>query len=165
MNGIWLQRNTADQKQKGRERANSLTDMAKLDSLTAESLGEKLRSAGIPLTLQRLAIAQVLLVKPVHMTADQILAKVQGVMAEISRATVYNTVKLFKEKGLLRELTVDSGQMVYDSNTMPHYHIYNVETGEMTDIPAGDLKVVGETALPAGVKLEEVDVIIRVHNK
>ncbi len=147
------------------ETDTSLADMATLDIPTTMDISEKLRKAGVPLTMQRLAIAQVLLAKPAHMTPDQILTEVQKNMAEISRATVYNTLNLFKEKGLVRELIVGPGQAVYDSNTSPHFHIYNVVTGEMSDIPAGDLKVVGKTALLAGVKLEEVDVIIRVNNK
>lgn len=139
-------------------------DTEKLETLTAGSVGERLRSAGIPLTLQRLAIAQILLTEPIHLSADQVLSKAKKIMTEVSRATVYNILKLFKEKGLIREINVGSGHIIYDSNMTHHYHILNVDTGEMMDIPTGDLEVVGSTDLPKGVELDEVDVILRVHS-
>ena len=129
------------------------------------NVGDRLRQAGIPLTLQRLAIAQVLLPNPIHLTADQILARVKDVVPETSRATVYNTLKLFREKGLVRELIVDAERTVFDSNTSPHFHLFDSDTGQVTDIPAEAMQVIGTPHLPEGVELEEVDVIIRVHSR
>ncbi len=140
-------------------------DVSELEILSNASVVEKLRDNGIPLTLQRLAIAQILLARPVHLTADQVLSQARGLMPEISRATVYNTLKLLQKRGLIRELNVDPGRVVYDSNASHHHHIYNVDTGEMTDIPAGELDVSGTPYLPNGVVLEDVDVIVRVRNK
>jgi Fur family iron response transcriptional regulator len=127
--------------------------------------GDRLRDVGIPLTLQRLAIAQVLLPQPIHLTADQVLARVKDVVPETSRATVYNTLKLFREKGLVRELIVDAERTVFDSNTSPHFHLYDGDTGQVTDIPADTMRVIGTPALPEGMELEEVDIIIRVRGK
>ncbi len=133
--------------------------------LDGTGVDARLRSAGVPLTLQRLAVGQVMLCAPVHLTADQVLARVKGLIPEISRATVYNTLKLFSEKGLVRELIINSERTVFDSNTSPHPHIYNAETGELTDIGAGDLKVVGSAKLPDGVEVESVDIVVRVRKK
>jgi Fur family transcriptional regulator, iron response regulator len=133
--------------------------------LDGTGVDARLRSAGIPLTLQRLAVGQVMLCAPVHLTADQVLARVKGLMPEISRATVYNTLKLFSEKGLVRELIIDADRTVFDSNTVPHPHIYNTDTGELTDIAAGDLKVVGSATLPDGLEVEAVDIVVRVRKK
>ncbi|MDD5298350.1 MAG: Fur family transcriptional regulator [Rhodocyclaceae bacterium] len=127
--------------------------------------GDRLRNVGIPVTLQRLAIAQVLLPQPTHLTADQVLARVKNVVPETSRATVYNTLKLFREKGLVRELIVDAERTVFDSNTAPHFHLYDTDTGQVTDIPAEMMQVIGTPHLPDGVELEEVDVIIRVRSQ
>ncbi len=142
-----------------------LKDIGKMKSLTRDGVAELLRANGISLTLQRLAIAQILLVRPVHLTAEQVLRRAQKIMPEISRATGYNTLNLLKEKGLIRELVIEPGRIVYDSNTTHHYHIYDADTGKMTDVPAGDIKVTGTTELPAGVVLEEVDIIIRVNSR
>src|SRR5262245_8760737 len=72
--------------------------------LGESGVGDRLRAAGINLTLQRLAVAQVMLAAPVHLTADDVLLRVRGIMPEISRATVYNTLKLFRKQGLVREI-------------------------------------------------------------
>lgn len=128
-------------------------------------VADGLRRAGVPVTLQRLEIARVLLSRPVHMSADQILAKVRETTPETSRATVYNTLKLFREKKLVRELIVDPERVFYDSNTAPHFHMYDVSTGTLSDVCGDQLKVVGTPVLPEGVQLEEVDVIVRVRSK
>lgn len=143
----------------------SATELLPLETASANDIGERLRAVGIPLTLQRLAVARIMLPAPVHLTADQVMARVRAFMPEISRATVYNTLKLFCERNLVRELIVDPERIVFDSNTSRHYHLYNSITGEVTDIPAGEMRVVGSAALPPGIELEEVDVIIRVRNK
>ncbi len=128
-------------------------------------VADGLRKAGVPVTLQRLEIARVLLSRPVHMSADQILAKVRESTPETSRATVYNTLKLFREKKLVRELIVDPERVFYDSNTSPHHHMYNVSTGELSDVWNDELQVVGSPNLPEGVELEEIDVVVRVRSK
>ncbi|HRD32900.1 MAG TPA: Fur family transcriptional regulator [Rhodocyclaceae bacterium] len=126
---------------------------------------DRLRSAGIPPTLQRIAIAEVLFARPVHLSAEQVLARVRIQMPEVSRATVYNTLKLFREKKMVRELVIDPERVFYDSNTAPHYHIFDVSTGELSDVAADELRVVGTPELPEGLELEEVDVIIRVRSR
>ncbi len=138
------------------------------DALVLEpqgKVGEALRAAGIPVTLQRLAIGHVLLEEPVHLTADQVLARVRGLMPEISRATVYNTLKLFSEKGLLRELVIEPDRIVFDSNVAPHHHLYDVDTGAISDVPASDLEVIASTRLPSGFELDTVDIILRVRRR
>ena len=104
-------------------------------------------------------------IRPVHMTAEQVYAQVHEALSGVSRATVYNTLGLFCEKRLLRELLVDPQRIVYDSNTTPHFHLYNADTGAVTDISAEQMQVLGTPSLPAVVALEEVDVIIRVRNQ
>ena len=142
-----------------------LTELLSVVRTDSAEIAARLRSAGVSLTLQRLAVGQVVLCGPVHLTADQVLARVKRLIPEISRATIYNTLKLFSEKGLVRELVIDADRTVFDSNTEPHPHIYNADTGELTDIAAGDLKVVGAAKLPDGVELEAVDIVVRVRSK
>lgn len=120
-----------------------------------------LREHGITPTHQRMEIAQVLFARSEHLSADQILALVNARHAETSKATVYNTLRLFSEKKLVRELIVDPARIVYDPNTKPHHHLYDVVTGQLTDIPAGDIRVLGLPPLPPGVETEGVDIIVR----
>ncbi len=120
-----------------------------------------LREHGITPTHQRMEIAQVLFERHAHLSADQILAMVNARHAETSKATVYNTLRLFLEKKLVRELIVDPARIVYDPNTTPHHHLYDVVTGQLTDIPAGDIQVLGLPRLPPDVEPEGVDIIVR----
>ena len=78
---------------------------------------------------------------------------------------MYNSLNLFVEKGLIREVIVDPDRVFYDPNTSPHYHIYNVETGALTDVDATDVRIEGLPALPEGMVTEGLDIIIRVRNQ
>ena len=121
-----------------------------------------LRKQGIAPTHQRLEIANVLFSRCEHLAADQILTLVNERHAETSKATVYNTLNLFRDCGLIREVIVDPKRVFYDPNTQPHHHLYNVDTGEITDVPADDLAVSGLPELPAGMVTEGVDIVVRI---
>lgn len=130
-----------------------------LDRLSLTAL---LRRHGIAPTHQRLEIAQVLFGRCQHLSADQILAMVNERHAETSKATVYNTLNLFRDRGMIREVIVDPKRVFYDPNTVPHHHLYNVDTGEITDIATDALSVSGMPELPPGMVTEGVDIIVRV---
>jgi len=136
-----------------------------MDMITSAQLQQRLRHAGIQPTLQRIAVAAVLLPQPVHRTAEQVLVAARGVQPDISRATVYAVLQLFVRQGLLKELPIDGAATVYDSNLLPHHHLYHVDTGEVTDLPAGQLQVMGLPALGDGLEMAEVDVIVRVRSR
>jgi Fur family iron response transcriptional regulator len=129
---------------------------------TRDNLAEVLRQHGINPTHQRIEIARALYSRREHMSADRVLAIVNQRHPETSRATVYNTLNLFVEKKLIREVIVDPNRVFYDPNTDPHYHIYDVETGELTDIDAAAVEIRGLPPLPSGVVTERMDIIIRV---
>ncbi len=126
------------------------------------SLTAQLRRHGIAPTHQRLEIAQVLFGRCQHLSADQVLAMVNERHAETSKATVYNTLNLFRDRGLIREVIVDPKRVFYDPNTEPHHHLYNVDTGEITDIATDALTVSGMPELPPGMVTEGVDIIVRM---
>jgi len=103
----------------------------------------------------------VLFTRQEHLSAERILTLVNARDAETSKATVYNTLKLFLEKKMIRELVVDPTRIVYDPNTEPHHHLYDVATGRLTDISAADIRVVGLPELPPGTVAEGIDIIVR----
>src|SRR5512134_3448608 len=109
--------------------------------ITRESVASLLRGHGVTPTHQRIEIAYVLFEQCEHLSADQILARVNVRHAEASKATVYNTLRLFLEKGIVRELVVDPSRVFYDPNTAPHHHFYDVVSGRLTDIPADAVRV------------------------
>jgi len=135
-----------------------------LPSPTHESVGAALRAQGIHPTRQRIEIATVLFGRHEHLSADQVLARVNESHPETSRATVYNTLRLFVDKGLVREVIVDPSRVFYDSNVEPHYHLYDIDTGSLTDIPATSVTISGLPELPGHLVTEGMDVIVRVRS-
>ncbi|HWJ04764.1 MAG TPA: Fur family transcriptional regulator [Steroidobacteraceae bacterium] len=125
-------------------------------------VSQLLESHGIRPTQQRVKVAQVLLATPTHMTADQLLAALKQSPSRVSKATVYNTLKLFVDHGLARQIHLDPERCVYDSTMSPHHHFQNVETGEMIDIRPDDLSFDKLPPLPSGTEIDSVDVVIRV---
>jgi Fur family iron response transcriptional regulator len=95
---------------------------------------ELLEQRGIQATAQRLRIAELLFARDQHLTAEQILEALAEDGSQVSKATVYNTLNLFAEKGLLKPLLVDPERGLFDSNTRPHYHIHVEDTGELIDV-------------------------------
>ncbi|TGM96695.1 peroxide-responsive transcriptional repressor PerRA [Leptospira dzoumogneensis] len=93
-----------------------------------------LEEAGINVTVQRLQMANLLLSEPQHLTADQVFHLVNEHMPNASRATVFNNLKLFSEKGIVHLLELKSGITLYDSNLGNHHHAIDEETGEIFDI-------------------------------
>ncbi len=99
-----------------------------------------------------------------HLSADQLLAAVNNGSSRTSKATVYNTLNLFARKRLVREVLVDPDRVFYDPNTRPHHHFYNVDTGEITDIPAEHIAFTELPALPQGMVRDGVDVVVRIRS-
>lgn len=124
-----------------------------------------LESCGITATPQRVEIARILLAQPQHLSAEQVLSALKGGDMAVSKATVYNTLGLFAEKGLVREVIVDPSKVFYDSNCSDHHHFYDVDSCTLTDIDARDIAVGGLPDVPEGKIVDRVDVIVRVRNR
>ena len=132
---------------------------------TQPSVEQQLRAFGIKPTPQRIEIGRLLLVRPRHMSAEQILNDLRATGSAVSKATVYNTLNLFAEKGIVREVAIDPTHLVYDSTTGPHHHFFNVDTGQLLDIDADALEIKGLPTPPAGTEAESVELIVRVRNR
>lgn len=133
--------------------------------MSRQEILSKLTACGVQPTPQRLEVAEILLEKPQHLAADQIIDRLRRDGRRVSKATVYNTLKLFSERGLVKELHVDAGRKFYDSTTYPHHHFFNVETGELQDIPADQVGISGLPPLPDGTERESVEVLIKVRSR
>ncbi len=127
-----------------------------------DNMAELLRTHDINPTHQRIEIAYALFSRHEHLSADQVMTIVNDRHAETSKATVYNTLNLFLEKGLIREVIVDPSKVFYDPNTGPHHHLYEVDSGRLTDIAADDVRIEGLPALPKGMETVGIDLIVRV---
>ena len=105
-----------------------------------------------------------LLREPQHLSAEQIIDRLRDTGSRVSKATVYNTLNLFAERGVIKECMVDPVRKFYDSSTHPHHHFYNVDTGELSDIPDDLVRFSELPALPEGTQRESVELLIRVRN-
>ncbi len=133
-----------------------------LDQDGQDTVKSLLEARGVAATPQRVAVARVILSRPQHLSAEQVITRLRQCGSRVSKATVYNTLNLFCERGLLRTVNVDPTRQYYDPTIEPHFHFYNVDTGELTDIPPEAVRVDLGTALPAGTEQAGVDVIVRV---
>lgn len=124
-----------------------------------------LEQHGVRPTSQRLQVAEMLLTSPKHMTAEQILAKLRQSPGRVSKATVYNTLKLFVDHGLARQIHADPERCVYDSTMTPHHHFQDLDTGEMIDIRPEDLAFAKLPPLPPGTEIADVEVVVRLRRR
>lgn len=121
---------------------------------------EVLAQVGIQPSAQRVAVADYVLATEEHPSAEQVWARVKQRFPMLSRATVYNTLNLFVEKGLLRELVLSEGKVVFDPKLRPHHHFIDDETQNIVDIPWDVLQVQNVEALQ-GFDVREYQVVLR----
>ena len=130
--------------------------------LPREQALEMLERHGIAPTEQRVEIARLLFARHQHLSAEQILARLSRDSARVSKATVYNTLNLFAETGLVREVVIDSTKRFYDSNPDPHHHLFHTDSGRLEDVAPARVQIGDLPGLPASMEVLGVDVVIRV---
>lgn len=127
--------------------------------MTSPTVRERLEAAGIRPSAQRLVIADFVLHTDAHPSADDVLDAVRSQLPMVSRATVYNTLNLFAEHGLLTKLALTEGRVVFDPKTERHHHLIDDE-GRIHDVPWGALRVRGVGQLE-GFEVDEHQVVLR----
>ncbi|MCH8505809.1 MAG: transcriptional repressor [Ectothiorhodospiraceae bacterium] len=132
------------------------------------ALRDTLREAGLRPTKQRLALARLLLGGGHrHVTADDLLAEARAQGVSVAQTTVYNVLHQFHRAGLLKEGLVESGRTWYDTKTGSHMHLYDEETGAVSDLDQDPraLQILDKLELPDDVDVMSVDVVVRVRAK
>lgn len=120
----------------------------------------RLREKGIQPSAQRVAVAEYVLTTQDHPSADQVWERVRSRLPVLSRATVYNTLNLFVDKGLLRQLVLAEGNLVFDPNVDAHHHFIDEATGAIHDVPWDALEVRHVERL-RGYDVAEYQVVLR----
>jgi len=124
---------------------------------------DKLRTAGLRPTRQRLSLTQILFGQGNrHVTAEELHAEAQTAKADVSLATVYNTLNQFTEAGLLREVAIEGDRSYFDTNTSNHFHYYLESEGRLLDIEGDAIQVIGLPQAPDGTEIDRIDVIVRL---
>lgn len=122
---------------------------------------QELKTAGIRPTRQRIALLGLLRRGGNrHVSAEQLYREACHDGLHLSLATVYNALNLFVHAGLLRR--VDVGERTwFCTNRCDHHHLYDEGAGELSDIPAEELTLIGTLPLPDGAQLVRADIIVR----
>lgn len=123
-----------------------------------------LRQCGIQPTPQRIAVVECVLKSKTHPSADDILSSARKKCPTVSRATVYNTLNLLVEKGLIQMQTIREGAVIFDPNIEKHHHFIDNDTGDIYDIPWDQLEVKGKEKLK-DFEIVEFQVILRGRRK
>ena len=127
-----------------------------------EEMRSKLEQAGLRVTRQRMMIANLLFGKgDRHVTAEMLFAEASAMPVPPSLATIYNTLRDFADKGLVREIALYGGKVWFDTKTGPHFHFYLEDREELFDMP-DELIPVFNIPAPAGTRIAGIDVVIKL---
>ena len=119
-----------------------------------------LTDRGINPSAQRVAVAQYVLHTDEHPSADEVWTRVRKRFPHVSRATVYNTLNLFVEKGLLRQFVLTEGRVIFDPKTDDHHHFIDEDSGKIHDVPWDAVKVSNPPKLD-GFEIREYQLVMR----
>jgi len=124
-----------------------------------------LRMSGMRPTRQRLDLANCLVSRDRHVTAEQLHEEVGAAGQVMSLATVYNTLRQFQSSGLVHELALEGMRSVFDTDTSRHHHFYLTDESQIIDIPAHTLAVSDLPGIPEGYEIARVEVVVRLRRK
>ena len=126
---------------------------------------DKLRSSGLRPTKQRLKICEVLFnrEKTFHFTINDLAKSISEQLNEkISLATVYNTIHAFKDKGYLKEISINSDKSYFDTNITNHHHFFDEDTNELIDCNKDNIEKIYVKKNITGKKIQSIEVLIKV---
>ena len=113
-------------------------------------------------TKQRMVLAKLLFEKgDRHISAEELFEEVKKENRKISLATIYNTLKQFRNIGLLKELVIDQNKSIYCTNHDSHYHLLIEDENKIIDIPQKNIDL-NIPQIPACLSLHNIDIIVRV---
>ena len=125
----------------------------------------KLRNSGLRPTKQRIIICEVLFNKETtfHFTINDLVKIIENETKEkISLATIYNTVHAFEKKGYLKEITINSNQSYFDTNTSDHHHFFDISENKLIDLHEKDVSSIQIQKTIPGKKIKSVEVLVKL---
>ena len=127
---------------------------------------DKLRNSGLRPTKQRLKICEILFDndKTFHFTVKDLSSIITQKLGEkISLATVYNTVHAFEKKGYLKEISINSNQTYFDTNTSSHHHFFDEKEKKLIDLENKDLDPINIKKTIPGKKIKSIEVLVKLN--
>jgi len=127
---------------------------------------DRLRDQGIRPTRQRLQLARLLFGDvDRHVCAEQLHREAIQAGVNVSLATVYNTLHQFTSAGMLREISIEPGRVIFDTKIEDHHHFYYQDSRDLVDIPPSALRLADVPEPPDGTEITGIDVVIRVRDR
>ena len=123
------------------------------------------RDLNVTPTKQRLDLAKLIFAKKQHFTASDLISLANKNGLNISMATVYNTLSLLEDKGMLKTINIDNELKFYDTNLENHHHLYNTTMSTLTDIAHDKVTFAELPELPKTLEIESTELLIKVKNK
>jgi Fe2+ or Zn2+ uptake regulation protein len=127
----------------------------------SQELASTLHARGQRVTPQRLVIHEALLAADRHVTADEVHAAVAERLPNVSAPTVYATLELFEELGIVRRLNLGGGAALYDPRADEHHHLVCTSCGAVEDLDAGvDMGAAMRAARRHGFRARRAEVVV-----
>jgi Fur family iron response transcriptional regulator len=123
------------------------------------------RDLNVTPTKQRVDLAQLIFAKKQHFTASDLISLADKNGLNISMATIYNTLSLLEDKGMLKTINIDNELKFYDTNLENHHHLYNTTMSTLTDIAHDRVTFQELPELPNTLEIESTELLIKVRNK
>jgi Fe2+ or Zn2+ uptake regulation protein len=129
--------------------------------MSSSDLINTLHSRGQRVTPQRLVIHDALLELDRHVTADEVHTAVSQRLPNVSAPTVYATLDLFEELGIVRRINLAGGAARYDPRPDDHHHLVCGNCGRVEDLDAGvDMAGVLRAASRRGFHADHAEVVV-----
>lgn len=124
---------------------------------------DMLRRVNLRPTCQRMGLVKLLFSgESRHICAEELYKEAKKNGLNLSLATVYNALNQFKESGLLREIMTGGDKAFFDTNLMPHFHVFFERDGRVEDVPDGQITVLLSDELRNNAAVKSIDVVVRV---
>ena len=126
---------------------------------------DKLRSSGLRPTKQRLSICKMLFERrnTFHFTISDLM-KILGSKGDekISLATVYNTVHAFKNKGYLKQISINSDKSYFDTNVSNHHHFFDENKKQLIDLEDNEIEKIKIRKKIPGKKIKAIEILVKL---
>lgn len=126
-----------------------------------QQLTERLRKRGLRATSQRLVMHRLLRERNRHLSAEELLDEARSRLPGISLPTVYSTLELFEDLGIVRRVNDGGGRLLWDTRGDDHHHLVCRRCGRVEDIDASlDLESARRSAKRVGFAPDHAEVVV-----
>lgn len=120
-----------------------------------QKVSEQLKSYQIRPSFQRVRILHYVQTEKNHPTIDMIYSSLLAEIPSLSKTTIYNTLKLFVDAGIMQPITIEDHEIRYDADTTPHIHFKCIDCGEVTDVFIPEQQDWLSSRIPSGYDVHE----------